>query len=200
MQQISGKTESNVQNREKQYKNVDLDIYKQLNGTDLKILMSIAYRAKRRAKFNPTKAAYCTPSQRTLGSNIGVSRETANKSTQKLHKLGIITKTQRRPVRGIFTTCMYVVNKPWTWRLISAMQSVLFPKRWKKKNRTVEVETKRPEHKLLTPSEGKITQRIQVSIYKREDRGKMSHFQRINEFHSILDRWKQRGEGLEDKK
>ena len=91
------------------------EIYRQLDGIDYRILNEIAFLSKQQKKR--TGSAYCCPGREYLAAKTGCSIWTVSRHTAKLVRLGILEKRQRRPIRGIWQTCLYKLVSWASWAL-----------------------------------------------------------------------------------
>jgi DNA-binding transcriptional ArsR family regulator len=91
------------------------ETYQKLDGIDLKLLDEIAFLSRQQRKR--TGSAYCRPSRAYLGKKLGVDVGTISRHTSKLVDLGVLDKQQRRPVRGIWQTCLYRLRNWQAWAL-----------------------------------------------------------------------------------
>ena len=91
------------------------EIYKQLDGIDFRILNEIAFLSKQQKKR--TGSAYCCPGREYLAAKVGCDIGTISRHTTKLVSLGILEKRQRRPIRGIWQTCLYKLKSWASWAL-----------------------------------------------------------------------------------
>lgn len=91
------------------------EIYQKLDGIDLKLLDELAFLCRQQKK--KTGSAYCCPGRRYLAGKLGVDVGTISRHTTKLLELGILDKRQRRPVRGIWQTCLYRLRSWQAWAL-----------------------------------------------------------------------------------
>jgi hypothetical protein len=91
------------------------EIYKQLDGIDFRILNEIAFLSKQQKKR--TGSAYCCPGREYLAAKVGCDIGTISRHTSKLVRLGVLEKRQRRPIRGIWQTCLYKLRGWASWAL-----------------------------------------------------------------------------------
>jgi len=91
------------------------EIYKKLDGIDFRILNEIAFLSKQQKKR--TGSAYCCPGREYLAAKVGCDIGTISRHTTKLVKLGVLEKRQRRPIRGIWQTCLYKLKGWASWLL-----------------------------------------------------------------------------------
>ena len=91
------------------------DIYQKLDGIDFRILNEIAFLSKQQKKR--TGSAYCCPGREYLAAKVGCDIGTISRHTSKLVSLGILDKRQRRPIRGIWQTCLYKLRGWASWAL-----------------------------------------------------------------------------------
>jgi biotin operon repressor len=102
----------------------DHKTFNKLDGYDLKILEQIYFLSQCQAKKSPTGAKYCTPSEKYLGKQLGISRESVSHHVVKLNKLGVLDVTHRRKVQGRWQTNLYkIVSWIW-WRIRQATKSL----------------------------------------------------------------------------
>lgn len=92
-----------------------VEIYQQLDGYDFRILNEIAFLSKQQKRR--TGSAYCCPGREYLAGKVGCDIWTISRHTSKLERLGILIKKQRRPIRGIYQTCLYKLVKWTSWAL-----------------------------------------------------------------------------------
>lgn len=90
-------------------------IYQQLDGIDFRILNEIAFLSKQQKKR--TGSAYCCPGRKYLAAKVGCDIGTISRHTSKLVSLGILEKRQRRPIRGVWQTCLYKLVSWAAWAL-----------------------------------------------------------------------------------
>jgi hypothetical protein len=64
-----------------------------------------------------TGSAYCCPGREYLAGKVGCDVGTISRHTSKLVRLGILEKLQRRPIRGIWQTCLYKLRGWVSWAL-----------------------------------------------------------------------------------
>jgi hypothetical protein len=95
----------------------DRDTWNRLSGIDARLLDALAYLSRLSAERSPTRARYCTPGRKWLGQHLACSVETITRHTSKLAALGLLRKTQRRPVRGTWQTNLYVLHHPMAWAM-----------------------------------------------------------------------------------
>jgi helix-turn-helix protein len=91
------------------------ETYQKLDGIDLKLLNEIEFLSRQQRKR--TGSAYCCPSRAYLAEKLGVDVGTISRHTSKLVDLGVLDKRQRRPVRGIWQTCLYRLRSWQAWAL-----------------------------------------------------------------------------------
>jgi len=91
------------------------DTYNKLDGIDLKLLDEIAFLCRQQKK--KTGSAYCCPGRQYLADKLGCDIGTISRHTTKLLELGVLDKRQRRPVRGIWQTCLYRLRSWQAWAL-----------------------------------------------------------------------------------
>jgi DNA-binding MarR family transcriptional regulator len=79
-----------------------------LKPSDFRILHRLQSLWEHAGRTNPKAAPFIQPSQKWIGAECGCTRETASRSTTRLHRLGLIRKTFRRRHRdGRQLTCLY---------------------------------------------------------------------------------------------
>ena len=93
------------------------DIWRQLDGIDLKILDWLCYLSKKQGERSPGGAKYCFPGRKFLAGKIGVSVWTISRHISKLKRLGILSAYQRRPKGGRWQTNLYRVINWLGWRI-----------------------------------------------------------------------------------
>jgi hypothetical protein len=91
------------------------DIYQQLDGIDYRILNELSFLSKQQKRR--TGSAYCCPGREYLAAKVKCDVGTISRHTSKLVKLGILDKRQRRPIRGIWQTCLYKLVGWAAWAL-----------------------------------------------------------------------------------
>ena len=91
------------------------ETYQKLDGIDLKLLNEIEFLSRQQRKR--TGSAYCCPSRAYLAGKLGVDVGTISRHTSKLVDLGVLDKRQRRPIRGIWQTCLYRLRSWQAWAL-----------------------------------------------------------------------------------
>ena len=91
------------------------EIYKKLDGIDFRILNEIAFLSKQQQKR--TGSVYCCPGREYLAAKVGCDIGTISRHTTKLVRLGVLEKRQRRPIRGIWQTCLYKLRGWASWAL-----------------------------------------------------------------------------------
>jgi len=102
----------------------DHKTFNKLDGYDLKILEQIYFLSRCQAKKSPTGARYCTPSEKYLGNQLGISRESVSHHVVKLNNLGVLDVTHRRKLHGRWQTNLYkIVSWIW-WRIRQATKSL----------------------------------------------------------------------------
>jgi DNA-binding MarR family transcriptional regulator len=103
---------------------LSLDNYQELSKADIIILHYLLSIFRERKKSITIKHLYITPSQKAIATATGYTRETVNRSIQKLHQLGYIWKTVRRKEYGQWQTCLYKIGNKllkkvkWIWNKI----------------------------------------------------------------------------------
>jgi hypothetical protein len=91
------------------------EIYKKLDGIDFRILNEVSFLSKLQKKR--TGSAYCCPGREYLAEKVGCDVGTISRHTSKLVTLGVLEKRQRRPIRGIWQTCLYKLRGWGSWAL-----------------------------------------------------------------------------------
>jgi Helix-turn-helix domain len=91
------------------------DIYRQLLGTDFRLLDELTFLAKQQQK--KSGAAYCMPGRKYLAEKLSCSIRTISRSIARLRRLGILDAIQRRPVRGLWQTNLYKIRHWLGWRI-----------------------------------------------------------------------------------
>ena len=91
------------------------DIYQQLDGIDFRILNELSFLSKQQKRR--TGSAYCCPGREYLAAKVGCDVGTISRHTSKLVTLGILDKRQRRPIRGIWQTCLYKLMGWASWAM-----------------------------------------------------------------------------------
>lgn len=94
------------------------DAIQTLTASDWRLLHELQFLVRCRKRDHPTSAAYVKPSQSYLARKVGVTREHVSRRTTVLHRLGLLTKIWRRPERGNYMTCIYLLP-PLVKRLIA---------------------------------------------------------------------------------
>ena len=95
----------------------DTDTYNQISGLDARLLEAINYDCKREAKHRASGARYSTKSEAYFAKILGVCRETISHRICHLERLGILSVTRRRKVRGVWQTNLYKITSWVWWRL-----------------------------------------------------------------------------------
>jgi hypothetical protein len=91
------------------------EIYRKLDGIDFRLINEIAFLSRLQKKR--TGSAYCCPGREYLAGKVGCDVGTISRHTSKLVTLGILEKRQRRPIRGIWQTCLYKLRGWASWAL-----------------------------------------------------------------------------------
>lgn len=95
---------------------IDRSVWDHLNGPAFRLLDCLTYLSRLTAKRSAHGAHYCTPGRAWLADQLGCSVRTISRHTTQLAALGVITKTQRRPRRGHWSTNLYRVISRTGWR------------------------------------------------------------------------------------
>lgn len=146
------------------------EIYQQLDGYDFRILNEISFLSKQQKRR--TGSAYCCPGREYLAEKVGCDVGTISRHTSKLVSLGILEKRQRRPIRGIWQTCLYRLKGWAAWALAGisgALRKINSPThRVRPSTHIALVETR-----IITPeTQPPIKNDLVASILKRwEERG-----------------------------
>ena len=101
------------------------DVMVQLNTTDIRCMELLRDMIIRHGKKNPSKKEYACPGQEWLSQRLDRCRQSISESVQKLSRLGILRVTQRRPVRGMWSSNLYRLGY-WLLRLLGRMKEAVF--------------------------------------------------------------------------
>lgn len=107
-------------NQSRKFSPFPADIIKQLSGHDFRLLEELSFLSRSQAKRSPTGARYCCPSEKYLAGKINLERANVSRHIAKLEKLGILSVTHRRPVRGHWRTNLYKIIS-WKWWKFSGL-------------------------------------------------------------------------------
>jgi len=110
------------------------DVMVQLNTTDIRCMELLRDMIIRHGKKNPSKKEYACPGQEWLSQRLDRCRQSISESVQKLSRLGILRVTQRRPVRGMWSTNLYRLGY-WPLRLLGRFKG--------ESNQEIELEKRR---------------------------------------------------------
>lgn len=94
-----------------------------LTGTELRLIDELHYLAELQRQRSPKGAAYAIPGRAWLAQRIGVTIWQISRATSRLAKLGILTKSQRRPVGGRWRSCIYWLNARASWGAARVMRA-----------------------------------------------------------------------------
>lgn len=100
------------------------DIWNHLTGLDARLLEQLAFLARLQRARSPKGAAYCTPGRAWLATRLDCHPDTISRHTAKLQALGILDKRQRRPISGIWQTCLYAITSPLGWRFAALRATI----------------------------------------------------------------------------
>ena len=93
------------------------DIWKTLNGTDLKVLEEIGFLARLQGKTSTSGAKYCCPSLKYLSKKLGKTFWTISRSISKVSSLGLLDVTHRRKRSGHWQTNFYRLRHWLGWKV-----------------------------------------------------------------------------------
>jgi len=96
-----------------------------LEWSDIRVFEELTYlcRLRRRKGLQP----YVIPSRQYLAKKTGFCITTVSRATNRLVSQGLLRKTQRRPVRGIYHTCLYKPVPRKFWRLAGCLGKLWKP-------------------------------------------------------------------------
>ena len=96
-----------------------------LAWSDIRIFEELTYLCKlrRRKGLKP----FVIPSRNYLSKKTGFCITTVSRATNRLVAQGLLRKTQRRPVRGIYQTCLYKPVQRKFWRLAATLGKLWNP-------------------------------------------------------------------------
>lgn len=94
---------------------VDQETLSKLDMLDYRLLSYLDFLSSCQAKKSPTGARYCNPGEKHLAEKLGVTRETISHHITKLTKLGVLSTTHRRKLRGVWQTNLYYVRRMASW-------------------------------------------------------------------------------------
>ena len=90
-----------------------------LEWSDIRVFEELTYLCKLRKKKG--LVPYVVPSRKYLAKKTGFCINTISRATNRLVSQGLLRKVQRRPVRGIYHTCLYKPVQRKFWRLAAAL-------------------------------------------------------------------------------
>ena len=96
-----------------------------LEWSDIRVFEELTYLCKLRKKRG--LVPYVIPSRQYLAKKTGFCITTVSRSTNRLVTQGLLRKVQRRPVRGIYHTCLYKPIQRKFWRLAAALGKLWKP-------------------------------------------------------------------------
>lgn len=103
---------------------LDRSRWNQLRAQDFRLLDHIAFLAKCTARTSPSGAHYCTPGRAWLAAQLQCSVRTVSRTTARLARLGVLSKQQRRPRNGHWSTNLYRIVNRAGWRAASFAQTL----------------------------------------------------------------------------
>lgn len=95
---------------------LDANTWQSLRARDFQLIDLIAFLSKCTARSSPSGAKYCTPGRAWLAQQLGVSTRTITRATNRMARLGVLQKQQRRPRRGHWSTNLYRLVNRAGWR------------------------------------------------------------------------------------
>lgn len=104
------------------YLRYDQKTERQLDGLDIRLLELLRFLCGCQAKKSPIGARYCCPSELYLAGKLDVCRKTISLHVVKLRKLGVLSVTHRRQIRGVWQTNLYKIISSCWWRLGQVLQ------------------------------------------------------------------------------
>lgn len=137
------------------------DVWHQLASLDFRLLELLAYLSSLTSRKSPRNAHYCTPGRAWLARRLRCSVETISEHTSHLERLGLIHKTQRRPLAGRYQTCLYAFVHPMAWGAARIKQLVI----------AAAHRVPRMAHKTLRPMAGESDSRAKESLRDIISRG-----------------------------
>ena len=90
-----------------------------LEWSDIRVFEELTYLCKLRRRKG--LVAYVIPSRKYLSKKTGFCITTVSRATNRLVSQGLLRKTQRRPVRGIYQTYVYKAVPRKFWRLAATL-------------------------------------------------------------------------------
>jgi len=124
-----------------------------LEWSDIRIFEELTYLCKlrRRKGLKP----YVIPSRKYLSKKTGFCITTVSRSTNRLVSQGLLKKSQRRPVRGTYQSCMYRPVQRKFWRLAATLGKLWNPEQstrvGRPSSRVTPVALKHTKSKKITP-------------------------------------------------
>ena len=96
-----------------------------LQWSDIRVFEELTYlcRLRKKKRLQP----WVIPSRKYLARKTGFCVTTISRSTNRLVAQGLLRKTQRRPVRGIYQTCLYKPVQRKFWRLAATLGKLWNP-------------------------------------------------------------------------
>ena len=123
-----------------------------LEWSDIRIFEELTYLCKLRRRKG--LVPYVIPSRKYLSKKTGFCITTVSRSTNRLVSQGLLRKTQRRPVRGIYQTCVYKPVQRKFWRLAATLGKLWNPEQQTRVGRST--------HRV-TPLSLKHTKRMKIT-------------------------------------
>ncbi len=90
-----------------------------LEWSDVRVFEELTYLCRLRKKKG--LVPYVIPSRKYLARKTGYCVTTVSRSTSRLVAHGLLRKVQRRPIRGIYQTCLYKPVPRKFWRLAATL-------------------------------------------------------------------------------
>jgi hypothetical protein len=92
------------------YFSIPYDIRDNMNSTDFKVLYCLFDLLHIRSKRRPHDSIYVTPSEMWIGKRCQLSRETVSRSISRLTLFGLISRTRRRKLKGVWQCNLYKIG------------------------------------------------------------------------------------------
>ncbi len=96
-----------------------------LAWSDVRVFEELTYLCRLRKKKG--LVPYVIPSRKYLARKTGYCVTTVSRSTSRLVARGLLRKVQRRPIRGIYQTCLYKPVPRKFWRLAATLGKLWNP-------------------------------------------------------------------------
>ena len=106
---------------------VGQSVFAQLRTVDAGLLDELAFLSRLRRAETRGRASYATPGRVWLARRLGVSVRTVSRHVSALVGLGLVERTQRRPVSGKWQTNLYVLVSRGAWLVARTMQRLRRP-------------------------------------------------------------------------